>query len=162
MTPANDVTWGLGGRYIYADMTGSSTIALADSHATQQIYNAFLQDQIALIQKSLYLTLGSKFEENTFAGFVPEPSVRLAWYPDNQQTVWGAVSHAVRTPSIVERDFLLNVQAVPGAVLQEQYNHNFDIGRADGLRDWLPDQAGEQGQHRQHRLCQRIQQAGDL
>ena len=53
--------------------------------------------------KSVYLTVGSKLEHNSFTGFKIEPSVRIAWYPDNMQTVWGAVSRAVRTPSVQER-----------------------------------------------------------
>src|SRR5260370_41894885 len=33
-----------------------------------------------------------------------QPSVRLWWSPTAQQTVWGAVSRAVRAPSRIDRD----------------------------------------------------------
>jgi iron complex outermembrane receptor protein len=37
-----------------------------------------------------------------------QPSGRLLWTPTETQTLWGAVTHAVRTPSDVERDFFLS------------------------------------------------------
>jgi len=121
----NDVVWGAGAREIAADLTGSFTLPIA-SHVTQQIYNIFLQDQIALIKKELYLTLGSKLEYNSFVRFVPEPSARISWYPDDKQTVWGAISHAVRSPSINERFGGLNTQSiVPGFIAQLYHNPDF-------------------------------------
>jgi len=122
----NDVTWGAGAREIATDFTSSDTITIIDQHAGEQIYSAFLQDQIALVQKELYLTLGSKFEQNSYVGFVPEPSARIAWYPDDKQTVWASVSHAVRTPSISERNGNLNAGSVfPGLIAQIQHNPDY-------------------------------------
>jgi len=40
-----------------------------------------------------------------------EPSARLAWTPTEKQTVWAAVSRAVRTPSDLEQDILENRSA---------------------------------------------------
>jgi len=37
------------------------------------------------------------------------PSARLAWKPDPQRLVWGALSRAVRAPSRIDRDFFVNV-----------------------------------------------------
>jgi iron complex outermembrane receptor protein len=81
------------------DVPGSSntTVRTDDS-----IYSAFLQDQIALVEDRLTLTLGSKFENNSFTGFEWEPSARLLWTPSPRQTAWAAVSRAVRTPDVLE------------------------------------------------------------
>jgi len=123
----NDVTWGAGAREIATDLRGSDSIIVQDQHVGQQIYSAFLQDQIALVPKAVYLTLGSKFEQNSLVGFVPEPSARIAWYQDDKQTVWGAVSHAVRTPSIAERYGDLNESSiVPGLIAQIQHNPDYE------------------------------------
>ncbi len=123
----NDVMWGGGVRYTRADLTGSNTIFANDPNVTQSIFSAFLQDQYALFPKELYLTLGSKFEHNSFSGFNIQPSARIAWYPDNKQTVWAAVSRAVRTPSITEHsDMALNVLALAPDMVQLRSSRDFD------------------------------------
>ena len=38
----------------------------------------FVQDQIAIVQNKLWLTVGSKFEHNIFTGWENEPSARAA------------------------------------------------------------------------------------
>ena len=95
----NDIMWGGGARYVSASLEGSNTIFANKPDVTQNILNAFLQDQYALIQKEVYLTFGSRFEHNSFSGFEVEPSA-IAWYPDNSQTVWAAVSRAVRRQAL--------------------------------------------------------------
>jgi iron complex outermembrane receptor protein len=44
-----------------------------------------------------------------------QPSTRLAWHPTGNQTVWGAISRAVRTPSSIEDDISLLALVTPGA-----------------------------------------------
>jgi len=109
----NDVLWGAGARYIGDALYSTSDAYITHPERAETIFSAFIQDQYALIQKELYLTLGSKFEENSFVGFVPEPSARIAWYPTSNQTVWAAVSHAVRTPNIQEEGGNLNLFTIP-------------------------------------------------
>ena len=70
----------------------------------QKLFNAFAQDDIALGQGQWHLIVGSKIEHNDYTGFELEPSGRLAWTPDRKQTVWTAVSRAVRTPNRVDVD----------------------------------------------------------
>jgi iron complex outermembrane recepter protein len=62
-----------------------------------------VQDAIAL-RDNLTFTLGTKLEHNDYTGFELEPSVRLQWNADAGQSVWAAVSRAVRTPSRIDRD----------------------------------------------------------
>ncbi|MEE8428197.1 MAG: TonB-dependent receptor, partial [Gammaproteobacteria bacterium] len=57
----------------------------------------------------------SKFEHNDFTDWEIQPSVRLAWTPDDRQTVWGAISRAVRTPARGEHDVRLGVLPPPMA-----------------------------------------------
>jgi iron complex outermembrane receptor protein len=70
-----------------------------------QLFSAFLQDEISLIEEHLSATLGSKFEHNDFSGFEIQPSVRLAYNPATNQTIWAGVSRAVRTPTRIEVDW---------------------------------------------------------
>jgi iron complex outermembrane receptor protein len=67
-----------------------------------QLFNLFVQDQIALAKEALNLTLGSKFEHNDFTGFEYQPTARLLWTPARQQTAWASISRAVRTPNLSE------------------------------------------------------------
>lgn len=121
----NEIMWGLGSRYIASDLTGSDTIIIAKPIDSETILSAFVQDQYALVPKELYVTLGSKFEHNDFSGFEIEPSARIAWYPDNKQTVWAAVSRAVRTPGIAERSWFINLQAQPPLLAQQRYSNSY-------------------------------------
>lgn len=127
MDQRNDVMWGAGIRHIESDLSGSSDLTITRDINRQSIFSAFLQDQYALIPKDLYLTFGSKFEHNKFSGFEIQPSTRLAWYPDNKQTVWSAISRAVRTPSIIERSATINAlyDVTNDVIAQQQYNRNY-------------------------------------
>lgn len=73
-----------------------------------QLLSTFVQDEITLVPERWSLTLGSKFEHNDYTGFEAEPNVRLLWTPANNQTVWAAVSRAVRTPSRYETGARVN------------------------------------------------------
>jgi iron complex outermembrane receptor protein len=100
----NNFIWGGGARLSYLDLKGSFGIDANDHYDLHHILNLFVQDEYALIPKELYFTAGTKLEHNDFTGFEVQPSVRLAWHPKDNQTVWGAISRAVRTPSSIEND----------------------------------------------------------
>ncbi len=104
----NEVIWGLGARWSPSDFI--QTVAILNflpHHEDDNIYSAFVQDQIAILQNKLWLTVGSKFEHNIFTGWESEPSARLLWTPTSHQTIWGAVTRAVRTPSRIDEDLQL-------------------------------------------------------
>lgn len=103
----HDVVWGLGYRLIDDNFENSAGIALLPPNWTLQTFTAFLQDEIALIENKLSLTIGSKVEHNDYTGFEYQPGVRLAWKANEHHTVWGAISRAVRTPSRVDRDLFI-------------------------------------------------------
>ncbi len=99
------IVWGLGYRFIDADLGSTRrdngfTVSFSDRRL--QLWSAFVQDQIELIKDKFSLTLGSKFEINDFTGFEVEPTARLLWTPSRRQSVWFAVSRAVRTPTVAE------------------------------------------------------------
>ena len=110
----HDVIWGLGYRYTSDRIGNSFTFTLDPQSRGDHLVNAFVQDEITLIEDRLNLTLGSKFEHNDYTGFEVQPSMRLAWTPNEQHTVWGSISRAVRSPSRVDDDMRLNFAAFPG------------------------------------------------
>lgn len=73
---------------------------------TLTLTNVFVQDQIDLTD-SLTLTLGAKFEDNSFSGEEFLPNARLAWSRPGGDLVWAAVSRASRTPNRIERGLTL-------------------------------------------------------
>src|SRR5438552_3327161 len=109
------LTWGGGYRYGYDHVSNSAVSPLAFLPAYQRMRwaNVFVQDEIALLE-SLRLTLGAKFENNYYTGTEPLPSARLAWKPQPQRLVWGAVSRALRAPSRIDRDLFTIVQLPAG------------------------------------------------
>lgn len=72
------------------------------SEAQFHLFSVFLQSQLSLLPEKLELTLGSKFEHNDFTGFEMQPTLRLLWTPTPRQTLWTAISRAVRTPNLSE------------------------------------------------------------
>jgi iron complex outermembrane receptor protein len=104
----NDIIWGLGYRLVAAEFDDSFTVGLSDDHRTDHLVSTFVQDEITLVEDELRLTLGSKFEHNSYTGFEIQPTGRLLWTPDDRQSVWLAASRATRTPSQAEDSFDLN------------------------------------------------------
>jgi|CXWL01.1.fsa_nt_gi iron complex outermembrane receptor protein len=111
-----EFVWGGGYRFINDSNDPSTQYALTPKTRNDSLYNAFLQDKIALIPEKVFLTLGSKFEHNDYSGFEVQPSVRMSWLPSYTQTVWGAVSRAVHTPSRFDDNGRLSQLIVPPSV----------------------------------------------
>jgi len=106
--------YGLEYRYNDSFLGPSSASTLTGvTRARQSVYSGFLQDQIALVPDRLIFTLGSKLEYNTFSRFEYQPSGRLLWSIDPRQSVWAAISRAVHTPDVFERDVRFVEAAVP-------------------------------------------------
>ncbi len=85
---------------------------------TLTLTNVFIQNQIALTD-SLTLTLGAKYEDNSFSGEEFLPNARLAWIRPGGDLVWAAVSRASRTPNRIERGLTLPGFLVGGTFQSE-------------------------------------------
>ena len=109
----NDVVWGLGYRYNHDDFVSSTFATINPLSRNDQLFSAFLQDEITLIDDALWLTLGSKLEHNDYSGFEVQPTARLIWKPHQQHRLWGGVSRAVRTPSRLEHNSTFLQKVIP-------------------------------------------------
>jgi iron complex outermembrane receptor protein len=107
------IIWGGGYRYIGDDFNNSFSTSMIPDSKDLNLFSAFIQDEIQIISDRLDLIIGSKFEHNDFTGFEVQPSGRLAWKPAEKQTLWGAVSRAVRTPSRGDADVFIINQIIP-------------------------------------------------
>jgi len=109
-----DFLWGLGARLSSGNSSNvDPTVVFTPGHFTDKLYSSFVQDEIAIVRDRLSLTIGSKFLHNSYSGFEVEPGARVLWTPNPRQTVWAAVTRAVRTPSRVEEDLQLTAMAAP-------------------------------------------------
>jgi len=107
------VIWGAGYRVFNNPSTPGLLYAFDPKDRTTQLISAFVQDDVTLVPDRLNFIIGTKVEHNDFTGFEIQPSARLLWTPDERQTVWGAVSRAVRTPSRVDANIVGDVGVVP-------------------------------------------------
>ncbi len=109
------LVWGVGYRYIHDRVVGNSGVFVTPESRNDQLFSAFVQDEIAAVQDHLYITVGSKFEHNDYTGFELQPSARLMWTPADHHAAWAAASRAVRTPSRVDHNFEVDIMEFSGA-----------------------------------------------
>ncbi len=100
--------WGLGYRSVAASMVSSTSFVFTDPEHHTNLYSAFIQDEITVVEDRLFFTAGCKGEHNDFTGYEFQPTARAVWLPSEQSSIWASFSRAVRTPSLVEirGDFL--------------------------------------------------------
>lgn len=99
---STEIVWGLGYRHIEDKFENTFNVTLTPDAEDRELWSAFMQAEFSFLEDQVRLTLGSKFEDNDYTGIEYQPSIRLLWAPNEQHSVWGAVSRAVRTPSRVE------------------------------------------------------------
>lgn len=99
----HDIIWGLGYRFV-GDSMDNRIATFSELERDDHVFNAFIQDEIALIEDELTLILGTKLEHNEYTGFEYQPNARLVWTPHEEHVFWGSVSRAVRIPSRAEQD----------------------------------------------------------
>jgi iron complex outermembrane receptor protein len=98
------IVWGLAYRTWDDEFTNTANpFVLVPQAQTLDLASVFAQDTIALPHR-VDLTLGAKYEYNSFSGSALMPSARVGWQADDDNFLWAAISRAVRPPSRLERD----------------------------------------------------------
>jgi iron complex outermembrane receptor protein len=111
---SHDLIWGAGLRVSPSSFTQTvPTVDFLPHSQTYSIYSGFAQDDISLLRRRLTASMGVKIDHNSFSGFEVQPTGRLAWTPAETQTVWVAVTRALRTPSRIEEAFQYTALAQP-------------------------------------------------
>jgi iron complex outermembrane receptor protein len=127
----NHISFGGGARASQGhELEVTPGLYFSPSIRTDQLYTAFIQDNISLIPNRLKAEIGTKLLVTNYTGLEPEPSGRLLWTPTQTETFWAAVTRAVRTPSDAERDFYLSgyIQTLPsGMPYFARFNGNADF-----------------------------------
>jgi iron complex outermembrane recepter protein len=92
------VVWGAGGRFSRYNIVNTASLQFQPPRRGLELWNSFAQDTISL-GPQLKLTLGMKFEHNSYSGWEPQPDARLAWQPNSSLLLWAAASRAIRAPT---------------------------------------------------------------
>lgn len=110
----NTVVWGLGYRFQHNNISNGSVFAgFLPTQKDLNLYSGFIQDEIVLFNSKMKFTIGTKLENYSFSGFSFQPSGRIAWTPNEQNTIWAACSRAVRAPSRIDVDYYIPTYPVP-------------------------------------------------
>lgn len=104
-----DIVWGGGYRYTTDNTSAGIASAMEPRSRSTEVINLFLQDDIALLDEKLHLIIGSKMEHNDYTGYELQPTARMVWAPTARQSLWAAVSRAVRTPSRADSDLAATI-----------------------------------------------------
>ena len=138
--PRQNILWGLGIRVSPSKFTTHFPDAfdILPNRQTDSIYSGFIQDEIQIVPEKLSLTVGTKLEHNNYTGFESQPSARLLFTPSAHQSLWLAVTRAIRTPSRLDdglqlTDFLspsplLYLKAVGSPNLEPERLLGYEIG----------------------------------
>ena len=108
----HDILFGLGYRRTVDDIEPGRVVMQPDQRG-DDLFSAFVQDEIQLVPDRWTLILGSKFEHNDYTGFEYQPNARLIWTPDAQHSYWASVTRSVRTPGRADRDARLLTTVIP-------------------------------------------------
>jgi iron complex outermembrane recepter protein len=104
LSDRHSILWGLNYRMVRDHTDNVPALTFEPAVRELQLFSGFIQDEITLVPRQWKLTVGSKIEHNDYSGVEFSPSARVAWTPTEQQTIWAAVSRAVRSPTRLERD----------------------------------------------------------
>ncbi len=94
-----EVTWGGNFRNVSDDHPDPLFSFFFPQQASLNTYGILLNDKVTLVDSHLYLTAGVNLENNPYTGNEWEPSGRLLFTPDSNNSFWAAVSRNVRIPN---------------------------------------------------------------
>jgi iron complex outermembrane receptor protein len=108
----HQIVVGAGYRLSRYRIDGSAALLFSPAARDLTLYNAFVQDSISITRQTT-LVVGVKVEDDPYIKPELLPTVRLAWTPNEQVTIWGAVSRAIRSPTPFDRDVVEKVNGAP-------------------------------------------------
>src|SRR5207249_168327 len=74
LLPREDITWGVGARWSPGEVIQTAqAVDFLPHRQSDNIYSAFVQDEFAVVEGKLWMTLGSKFEHNIYTGWEIQP-----------------------------------------------------------------------------------------
>lgn len=138
---------GIGYRYTADDITGTAMISYEPPQRQDNLFSGFLQGEFKIplplkmpstltlensvvddaepSEKFLQFNWGAKLEYNDYSGFELQPTLRMLWAINEQNSLWSSLSYAVRTPSRTDRNAQLTMDTVNDKLVTIQGNPNY-------------------------------------
>jgi iron complex outermembrane recepter protein len=104
--PRHELVWGAGFR-LNDDSTEGGTLRFNPTERSYRVGNVFAQDEFEVMPARVFVTVGTKWEHNTFSGGEFQPNVRARVHLPHRQMAWSALSRAVRRPTRFEDDLII-------------------------------------------------------
>lgn len=109
----NEVTYGMNYRNYSDQFLNPINFYFLPRDETLDIYGGYLQDRVTLEDGKWFLTVGTKWENNSYTGAEWLPSGRLLFTPDDKNSLWAAVSKADKIPPQVGRNLTIYFGGAP-------------------------------------------------
>lgn len=100
----HEIYWGVGFRGILDSIVPRATAVVKEPERMVTFFSGTIRDEFSVVRDRLLLSGGIRVEHNSYTGVESQPSVRLLYTPTRRQSLWGAWSRAVRTPSRLDHD----------------------------------------------------------
>ena len=100
----NEVYWGFGYQHYWDSTYSNGVIGFEPAGDSYSLGDAVLRDEFQLVPNRLLASAGMRVDYTSYSRFDYQPSLRLLYTPSARQSLWAAVSRAVRVPSRVDRD----------------------------------------------------------
>ena len=100
----HDVMSGANADFTIDETVPSEVLHFDPNDRSLALASVFVQDEIAILPGRFWITPGLRLLKNSYTGIESHPGIRARWKPTSAQTVWAAVSRAVRLPSRFDRD----------------------------------------------------------
>jgi iron complex outermembrane receptor protein len=112
-----DLVWGAGFRYVADSIDMRDQGFFDPDNRDYYLGSAFVEYHRSIVPDRLHLWLGTKLEVNSSTGLEVQPTVRGIWTPNPRNSLWAAVSRAVRTPAYFEDSGNITLTAFPTPIL---------------------------------------------
>jgi len=113
LADGHNLIWGLGYRHTGDNIDNSYTITFNPSSRNDELFTGFVQDEITIVDDLLKFIVGTKVEKNDYTDYEFQPSARLLWTPNEQNTLWASATRALSTPSRIYAHVTNKFRAVP-------------------------------------------------
>ena len=109
----NEFVTGFGVRRYDDNLRNSERFMFIPDEDNRWLLSAFFQNEYKAIPDKFHVTVGAKVEHTEYADFEFQPSLRLLYMPEENQTIWASIARAARTPSRGERSAWIAGMIIP-------------------------------------------------
>ena len=102
----NEVYWGAGYQQYWDYTSSKHQLQFMPADSVYRVGDVVLRDEFQIVPNRLLVSAGARVDYNSYTRFEVQPSFRLLYTPSARQSVWMALSRAVRVPSRIDRDMI--------------------------------------------------------